>query len=114
MKRIISFIFCIMFAQIQYAQIEFQPIAFQSTSIMPHSGSSLASNPILNNDGTASYNGATYTPNKVGVRKNTPGTPGQGQDINQQPIGDTPWPLMIMIIGFYIIRKKWKRMKSST
>ena len=30
------------------------------------------------------------------------------------PIGDTPWPLMLLIIGFYIIRKKWKRMKSST
>lgn len=110
MKRIISFIFCIMFTQIQYAQIEFQPISFQSTSTLPHSGSSYSSTPTINEYGIATCNETTYySPNKVGPRK-TPGTPGQG-DV-QQPIGDTPWVLMILLIGFYILRKKWKRMHS--
>ena len=104
-----------MFTQIQYAQIEFQPILFQSTSTLPHSGSSYSSTPTINEYGIATHNGTSYSPNRVRPRKaesSNPGTPGPGKPEYQQPIGDTPWVLMILLIGFYILRKKWKRMHS--
>ena len=105
-----------MFGQFQTQQTEFQPISFQSTSALSHSGSSYSSTPTINNYGTAIYNETSYySQNKVGPRKesanpSTPGTP--DSEGVQQPIGDTPWVLMILLIGFYILRKKWKRMHS--
>ena len=60
--------------------------------------------------GSQDMNGSqipTHSPRRVG-RGDDPGDP------MQTPIGDTPWLLILLIIGFYIIRKKWKRMKSST
>ena len=90
-----------------------QPNAtFQSTSTMTGSGSTYSSNPSLNEDGTASYQGASYSP--AGPRKakkdgaGTPSTPGQGQQENQFPLGDAMWPLLLLLgvyCGIMLIRR---------
>ena len=89
-----------------------QPNAtFQSTSTMTGSGSTYSSNPSLNEDGTASYQGASYSP--AGPRKakkdgagtpGTPSTPGQGQQENQFPLGDAMWPLLAMLAVYCAAR----------
>jgi len=87
-----------------------QPKAqFQSTSVMQTSGSSYASQPALNEDGTA-YNPAASTPSgprKMVMDESTPGTPGIGT--NEQPIGDAVLPLMLMALvfgGYIAIRRR--------
>ena len=71
---------------------------FQSTSTMSGSGSSYSSNPSLNEDGTAAYNGASYSPAKTSV------SPRKVRPTNQenQPLGDVFWPLMLLA-GMYLI-----------
>jgi hypothetical protein len=73
----------------------------QSTSTFTGSGSSYSSNPTLNSDGTATYNGASYSPAKV------PGGPRRDKEYNQEidgdegsPIGDAMLPLMLMALAF--------------
>jgi hypothetical protein len=90
--------------------------AFQSTSSMSGSGSTYSANPELNADGTAAYQGETYSPAKAirrpgGVRKDendipNPDVEGQGND----PIGDAVLPLLLMSLAFgmfvYFRRKR--------
>ena len=78
--------------------------AFQSTSTMMGSGSSLSSNPTINENGTATT--PSYSPAKAsgsGPRKagSLPGKPtnGDGDDGNT-PIGDAVLPLMLLL-GVY-------------
>jgi len=73
----------------------------QSTSTFSGSGSSYSSNPTLNSDGTATYNGASYSPAKA------PGGPRRDKEYNQEidgdegsPIGDAMLPLMLMSLAF--------------
>ena len=72
----------------------------QSTSTFSGSGSAYSSNPTLNSDGTATYNGASYSPAKApnGPRKafDTPAEHG----IGDSPIGDAMLPLMLMSLAF--------------
>lgn len=104
-----TFIVCLMPTIAQ--TFEYKLIAFQSTSTLQLSGSSYSSTPTINEYGIATCNETTqYSPNKVGPRKN-PGTPGGNPEI-QQPIGDTPVILFIVLIGLYIAYKKWKRIQS--
>lgn len=87
--------------------------AFQSTSTMMGSGSSLSSNPTINENGTASA--PSYAPAKAGSgsRKagSLPGKPGKedGDDGNT-PIGDALLPLLLMSAAFggvvYLRRRK--------
>ena len=84
--------------------------AFQSTSALPASGSEYTSNPELNADGTAAYQGETYSPAKAarrpgGVRKD--GTPGQGGV--KQPIGDAVLPLLLLALAFAGYKWRWKK-----
>lgn len=72
--------------------------AFQSTSSMSGSGSTYSANPELNADGTAAYEGGSYTSAKApligGPRKNTSNPP------DPQPLGDTLSPLLLMSFAF--------------
>ena len=90
--------------------------AFQSTSSMSGSGSTYSANPELNADGTAAYQGETYSPAKAarrpgGVRKNGMGddTSNPG-DPNKDPLGDAVLPLMLLL-GAYAIYKVRSRRK---
>ena len=70
--------------------------AFHSTSAMPMSGSTYASQPVINADGMATYEGA--------------GRPGGGprkidaieipDELDEQPLGDAVLPLMLMALLF--------------
>lgn len=77
--------------------------AFQSTSALPASGSEYTPNPELNADGTAAYQGETYSPAKAarlpgGMRKSSDaGNPG-GR--TPTPIGDAVLPLLFMSLAF--------------
>jgi hypothetical protein len=72
--------------------------AFQSTSSMSGSGSTYSANPELNADGTAAYEGGSYTSAKApligGPRKSTPNPP------DPTPIGDAVLPLMLCAFAF--------------
>jgi len=77
-----------------------QPTAtFQSTSVMQTSGSVYASQPAINEDGTAVYNAAEGSQSQLpggGPRKVAPVTP-TGVST---PIGDAVLPLMLMAVAF--------------
>ena len=87
-------------------QTEQPNASFQSTSTLSGSGSSYSANPTLNTDGTASYEGASYTPAKA------PGGPNRVPPTNQSntPIGDALLPLLLMSLAFgmfvYFRRKR--------
>lgn len=79
--------------------------SFQSTSTMQSSGSAYSTSPMLNADGTATYNAAT-APSQApgGPRKVGPPTPGG----NPTPVGDGMWALMVLAAayGAYIVRNR--------
>ena len=74
-------------------------VTFQSTgSTMMSSGSTLSANPTLNEEGMATYNGASYSPAKA------PGgphrvAPKDGDD-EDYPLGDAVLPLLLMAMLF--------------
>ena len=90
-------------------QMEQPNMQFQSTSTMQASGSTLASQPMLNEDGTA-YN-PSQAPAQSGPRKTgaLPGNPGHSGSDNT-PIGDAMIPLTLMALAFagviYMRRKR--------
>ena len=82
-------------------------VVFQSTSVMTGSGSQYSANPMLNDNGTASYNGASYSPAKA-PRKATMDddeitivTPGEGG--SHAPVGDAIIPLLLMVMAYTTI-----------
>ena len=79
-----------------------QPKAqFQSTSVMQTSGSVYASQPALNDDGTA-YNPAAQAMSgakKAGALPPTP-TVDKSNDSGNVPLGDAILPLMLMALAF--------------
>ena len=85
--------------------------SFQSTSTMVGTGSAYSSNPMLNSDGTATYNGAVASgPNKAkkdGIWDSgtLPDKPYDG------PIGDAVLPLMLCALAYLIVRATRKRAK---
>ncbi len=94
-------------AHAQYNMSDVQ-MPFQSTSSMPASGSKYASTPTIGENGTATYNGASYSPNRVGPRKSEgsqPGTPG-GNPTTPQPIGDCPIELLITFALICVVTVK--------
>lgn len=80
--------------------------AFQSTSSMPGSGSSYSATPSLNADGTATLEGASYSPTKP----KKPGTIHKAPPIYPDPLGDAVLPLLLCAFAFcgviYLRRKK--------
>ena len=83
-------------------------MSFQSTSTMSGSGSSYSSNPNLNEDGTAAYNGASYSPAKTSV------SPRKVRPTNQenQPLGDVFWPLALLALAYLSLRVFIKRKRA--
>ena len=82
-------------------------VVFQSTSVMTGSGSQYSANPMLNDNGTASYNGASYAPAKAPRKATmdddettivTPGNTG-----SQAPVGDAIIPLLLMVMAYATI-----------
>lgn len=72
---------------------------FQSTSTMQSSGSSYSTNPMLNADGTATYNAASYAPAQApssGPRKVAPPAP-EGPPT---PVGDGVWALLLIAAAY--------------
>ena len=89
--------------------------AFQSTSTMSGSGSTYSANPELNADGTAAYQGETYSPAKAirrpgGVRKD--GFENQDNPNDPTPLGDAVLPLMLLL-GAYAVYKKVRARKEA-
>ena len=88
---------------------------FHSTSVMAGSGSAYSSKPMLNEDGTASYNAPSYSPVQApGMRKSPPGKTGgdkENPDL-EGPIGDVVLPLMLcalLYVGWQIRSKRKKK-----
>lgn len=75
---------------------------FHSTSSMSGSGSAYSANPTLNADGTAAYQGASYSP------AHAPAHPGQirrnpvvdDADPGNVPLGDGWLPLMLLLCAY--------------
>ena len=93
----------------EYSQVKFPEAQFQSISTYK---SCTSYTPQITEVGATNIYGSQHSSSSYqsGMRKNL-------VDPNEPyltPIGDPPYILMLLIIGFYIIRKKWKRMKSST
>lgn len=82
--------------------------SFQSTSTMQGSGSAYSSNPMINSDGTASYEGASYSPAQA---PSGPNKAKQGWTIEGTPIGDALLPLMLCALAYLIVRATRKRAK---
>ena len=102
-------------AQTFGAQKVEQPNAvFHSTSTMMGSGSQYSANPTLNADGTAAYEGATYSPAKApgGPRRIT-GNPEETDDGNS-PIGDALIPLTLFAGAYLVLRAARKKVRSMT
>ena len=100
----------------QYAVMP--PASFQSTSTMAGSGSAYTSNPILGNDGTATYENSSG-PNRRGAKKD-------GPDIEivvppivyipdpeaLVPIGDAALPLLLLACAYLCGRVFLKRKRA--
>lgn len=82
--------------------------SFQSTSTMQGSGSAYSSNPMINSDGTASYEGASYSPAQA---PSGPNKAKQGWTIEGTPLGDAVLPLMLCALAYLIVRATRKRAK---
>ena len=82
-------------------------VGFQSTSVIVGSGSGYSANPVLNEDGTASYDGAEGTTRIGKIRRDatpgTPFTPGEGGE--QFPMGDAVLPLMMLAMAYMLVRR---------
>ena len=70
--------------------------AFQSTSSMSGSGSTYSANPELNADGTATLEGASYSP----AKPKKPGTIHKAPPIHVDPLGDAVLPLLLLALAF--------------
>ena len=95
----------------QYSGAVAPQTSFQSTSTMVGTGSAYSSNPMLNTNGTATYNGASYSPNKAKKEEivfdgELPNKP------SDTPLGDVVLPLMLcalLYIGWQIRSKRKKK-----
>ena len=90
---------------------------FQSTSSMSSSGSTYSANPELNADGTAAYQGETYSPAKTirragGVRKNSFGD-NQDNPGDPSPLGDAMLPLTLLACAYMCLRAFLKRKRAT-
>lgn len=87
---------------------------FQSTSSMSGSGSSYSATPSFNADGTAAYEGGSYTSAKApligGPRRNP--TVGENDEGNV-PLGDAMLPLMLLACAYMCLRAFLKRKRAT-
>ncbi len=94
-------------------------IEFRSTSTMVGSGSKYCANPMLNDDGTATYSGAKLPggPRRSGIGGSNPFGDQVINDrpINDvdQPLGDAVWPMTVLALAYLIGEKLAKKVKSA-
>ena len=94
-----------------YQQVEYKgastatapAVGFQSTSA--YSGQWAAqesTTPMLNSDGTVNDGAYMGSPKRPGSirRDGNPGTPGEKDDDEDQPLGDVVWPLMLLLCAY--------------
>ena len=92
------------------ASMESMPaMGFQSTSV--YSSQWSAEQSMLNSDGSVNTNaygvGPHRAPGGPGSGSNGPGTPGGDLDPHaQQPLGDALLPLLVMALGYFVIRRR--------
>lgn len=94
---------------------------FQSTSTMSGSGSSYSASPMLNSNGTAAYNGATYAPSRGPRRAKMDENPFGDQTIGGTtnpnepgtPIGDALLPLFLFALAYAGYKVLARRKKSA-
>ena len=99
-------------------QVSHPTYTFQSTSTYAVQWKQEDSGSMLNADGTVSteYYGIGNGPRRVGGGPtpgggtNGPGTPGNPDDDDQQPIGDGLWVLLLLAVGYMVLRRsRWSR-----
>ena len=93
-------------------QVSHPTYTFQSTSTYAVQWKPEDSGSMLNADGTVSteYYGIGNGPRRVGGGPNGPGTPGNPNDDDQQPIGDGLWVLLLLAVGYMVLRRsRWSR-----
>lgn len=71
-------------------------VSFQSTSSLAGSGSTLSSTPMLNEDGTATYEGETSSGAPRGPHRIAPPKPSG----DPTPLGDVLIPLLLMAMAY--------------
>ena len=78
--------------------------SFQSTSMMPSSGSTYSSTPLLGDDGTAIYDdGGSASAHAHGnPRRVGPPTP----EGDPTPVGDAALPLLLMALLYVVYRRR--------
>ena len=87
--------------------------SFQSTSTMRGSGSAYSSNPMINTNGTAVYNGAaaSYGPHRAKKDDDEDEPAVIVTPEGKQPLGDAVLPLMLCALAYLIVRATRKRAK---
>lgn len=84
---------------------------FQSTSSMSGSGSAYSANPTIGEDGSAAYEGASYSPAKAsrpgGIKKNP--IVDDENDEGNVPLGDAVWPLMLLLCAYAIYKVRSRK-----
>ena len=84
-------------------------VTFQSTSTMQGSGSAYSSKPMLNSNGMATYEGASYTPAQVPSGPNKAKKAIDPTEDAWVPIGDAVLPLTLMCLlaaGVVYLRRR--------
>ena len=88
--------------------------AFQSTSAYSSQWVEQENaTPMLNSDGSVNDEAYGVGPKRRpgSIRKDGPGTPGEGSGDEDQPLGDGMWPLMLCACAYLIVRATRKEKK---
>lgn len=87
---------------------------FQSTSTMAPTGSQYSSNPMLNSDGSAVYNGDSYGPHRAKKEDPWGGQTMEDHKTSEAgtPIGDAVLPLMLCAGAYLIIQARRRMVRS--
>jgi len=83
-------------------------VEFQSTSAFSEQWRNTEDNHWrLNVDGSVDESAyLSSQDNRPKVRKNGTGTPGFPEDENQQPLGDGLWALLLLALGYLVMRRR--------
>ena len=106
MKRFYIIVLMVLIAYPAFSQVAEPSMSFQSTSTMAPSGSTYSSTPVLNQDGTAFYNGAPSAPPKmnVGAMRKSGAFDDEDEDM---PLSDALLPLLLFALGYglFVLRR---------
>lgn len=95
-----------------FGLMEQPAIQFRSTSSMAGSGSAYSSNPMLNADGTATYESSSSSPARAsGPRRIGPAPSEKPDEKDLVPVGDDLIPLILMVMAYatYLLLRRRRR-----